>query len=140
MIRRRVIEQVGLLDDGFFLYFEEVDLCLRAGREGWEVWYVPASRVVHLEGAATGIGAAEKRRPSYWFDSRRRFFVKHYGPGGLLAADVLWALGHASLGLRRFLRLGSGGVTVDPPGMAADLLVGDLRAAWKGDLPARSVG
>src|SRR5262249_25421828 len=41
MIRRAVFRDIGLLDDGYFLYFEEVDFCLRARRAGWSCWYVP---------------------------------------------------------------------------------------------------
>jgi GT2 family glycosyltransferase len=132
MVRRQVVEEIGLLDEGFFLYFEEVDYCVRARCAGWEVWYVPESRVVHFEGSSTGIGERARRRPSYWYASRRRFFAKHYGIAGLVVADALWALGHASLRARRLLGLGAGGGTQDPPGMAADLLWGDLRALVRG--------
>jgi GT2 family glycosyltransferase len=72
-----VFEQVGLFDEGFFLYFEEVDLALRAARAGWESWYVPAARVVHEAGASTGATGGrelERRMPRYWFESRRRYF------------------------------------------------------------------
>jgi hypothetical protein len=136
MLRRGVIEAIGLLDEGFFLYFEEVDYCLRARQAGWEVWYVPESRVVHFEGASTGIRTASRRRPSYWFASRRRFFAKHYGIAGLVAADALWAVGHASLRARRTLGLGRGGDIPDPPGIAKDLLWGDLQALVRGKVLA----
>lgn len=46
-IRKKVIESVGLLDERFFLYGEDIDYCLRAWKAGWEVWYVPTSRVIH---------------------------------------------------------------------------------------------
>jgi len=126
MVRRQVFEQVGLLDEGFFLYFEEVDFCTRARAAGWQVWYVPQSRVEHVEGAATGI-RSRSRRPGYWYDSRRRYFVKHFGVGGLLRADALWAAGRASLVLRRLLRLGARDAGRDPQRFAFDLLWGDLR-------------
>src|SRR5207302_1648555 len=73
-----------------------------------------------------------RRRPQYWFDSRRRYFVKHFGVLGLLLADMLWLLGKSSLGLRRALRLGSGGTMKDPKGFALDLVRGDLRALLTG--------
>ena len=44
IVRRAVFERIGLLDEGYFMYFEEVDFCLRARRAGWPCWYVPASR------------------------------------------------------------------------------------------------
>jgi GT2 family glycosyltransferase len=133
IVRRGVIEQVGLMDDGYFLYFEEMDYCRRAQRAGWECWYVPASRVMHIEGASTGIRATDKRRAKYWYDSRRRFFVKHYGITRLVAADVLWAIGRFSFLLRRGLRLGARShVNGDPKWFMFDLLWGDLRAILTG--------
>jgi N-acetylglucosaminyl-diphospho-decaprenol L-rhamnosyltransferase len=49
MVRRQVLAEIGWMDEDFFLYFEEVDYCRRAQQAGWECWYVPDSRVVHLE-------------------------------------------------------------------------------------------
>ena len=133
LIRREVLEQVGMMDDKFFLYFEEADFCWRAGRAGWEVWYVPGSRVMHLEGASTGIRVKARRRAQYWYDSRRRFFIKHYGIGGLLLADLLWTCGRLSFLLRRALRLGAQQATSDPKWFMVDLLWGDLRSLLAGD-------
>lgn len=132
MVRRAVFEGIGGLDEGYFLYFEEADFCRRARKAGWTVWSVPESRVLHLEGASTGIRDATRRRPRYWYDSRRRYFVKHFGVHGLILADVLWALGRTSLALRRTLRLGSGGNEPEPRRFALDLLWGDLRALFTG--------
>lgn len=104
MIRREVIDDVGLMDEGYFLYFEETDWCLRAGRAGWELWYVPTSRILHLEGAATGLSMNEvvkPRRPAYWFESRHRFFLKNYGPLKTLLADSGHLLGHMLWRARR---------------------------------------
>jgi hypothetical protein len=133
IMRREVLERVGLMDDGYFLYFEEVDFCRRAQKAGWECWYVPNSRVMHLEGASTGINAVAKRRAKYWYDSRRRFFVKHYGIAGLVAADVLWAIGRFSYLLRRILRISARfGEANDPKWYTFDLLWGDLWAILRG--------
>ncbi|GBF80673.1 glycosyltransferase family 2 protein [Aphanothece sacrum] len=82
IIRREVFEAIGLLDEGYFMYFEEVDFCLRAHQAGWNCWYVPESRVIHLVGQSSGVTNTKvppKRRPQYWFDSRQRFFLKNYG-------------------------------------------------------------
>jgi len=132
MVRRQVFDRIGLLDEGYFLYFEEADFCQRARKAGWEVWFVPGSRVIHLEGASTGIRSMEHRRPGFWYDSRRRFFIKHFGISGLVFADALWALGRASLLLRRLLRLGYGGMNQDPKWLAFDLLWGDLLSILTG--------
>jgi len=134
IVRRQVLEQIGPMDEGYFLYFEEVDFCCRAREAGWSVWYVPESCVMHLEGAATGIRAAAKRRPMYWYDSRRRFFVKQYGIVGLVAADVLWSVGRLVFLLRRALRLGAYAENRDPKWFMFDLLWGDVRALIKGQL------
>lgn len=132
LIRREVLEQVGEMDEEFFLYFEEVDFCWRAKHLGWEVWYVPQSRVMHLEGASTGIRNEARRRAPYWYDSRRRFFIKHYGIGGLFLADLLWASGRLSYLLRRALRLGAQGAPFDPKWFMLDLLGSDLRSLLTG--------
>jgi N-acetylglucosaminyl-diphospho-decaprenol L-rhamnosyltransferase len=132
MARTELFGQIGLLDDEYFLYFEEADFCFRAHQANWEIWFVPESRIVHLEGAATGIRDVVRRRPRYWYESRRRYFIKHYGVAGLLLADVLWTMGRITLALRRLLRLGSGGNGQDPKGYARDLLWGDLRSFLDG--------
>lgn len=103
MLRRSMLEQVGLLDEGLFTYFDDVDLCLRARRAGWESWFVPASRVVHLEGQSSGIRSSDERpapRPAYWFRARRRFFLKHHGPVYTALADAAFLVGSALLHVR----------------------------------------
>lgn len=107
MIRREVFEQIGLLDEGYFMYFEETDFCFRAKRASWEVWYVPQSRIIHLVGQSsgvTGVQRAAKRRPRYWFDSRRRYFLHNYGAARKILADVAWAGGFAVSNLLRTIR------------------------------------
>ncbi|HET7497908.1 MAG TPA: glycosyltransferase family 2 protein [Candidatus Eisenbacteria bacterium] len=47
LVRRRAMRDVGLMDERYFLYFEDVDWCQRMGRHGWEVLYVPTARMVH---------------------------------------------------------------------------------------------
>jgi N-acetylglucosaminyl-diphospho-decaprenol L-rhamnosyltransferase len=127
MIRRQLIQDIGLIDEGFFLYFEEVDFFYRAAKAGWQTWYVPAAKVMHIEGAATGI-KSDKRRPQYWYDSRRRYFIKHHGLLGLVCADVLWGIGRFSYMFRRLLRLGAQEPSADPKFLAWDLLAGDAKA------------
>ncbi len=135
VVRREVLDEIGALDEGYFLYFEEVDFCLRARRAGWSCRYVADARVVHHEGSSTGIRESARRRPPYWFASRRRYFSKAHGALGLIASDVLWGLGRASFLLRR--AVGCGGskkLEKVPTRFALDLLVGDARAIMRGDL------
>lgn len=135
VIRRQVIEDIGLMDEGYFLYFEEVDYCRRAKQAGWQCWHVPDSQVIHLEGASTGIRATATRRAGYWYDSRRRFFVKHYGIAGFVAADVLWTIGRLSFLLRKSLHLGAKSQRDNvPKWFMFDLLWGDLRAVLTGQV------
>ena len=106
LIRRQVFETVGLLDERYFMYFEETDLCRRAALAGWECWYVPRSRVVHLIGQAGAVNPAQptRRRPDYWFESRRRYFLKHLGKTRTLLADTLFMAGYLTWRLRRRLQ------------------------------------
>ncbi|MES2182642.1 MAG: glycosyltransferase family 2 protein [Pseudomonadota bacterium] len=133
IIRRKVIEDIGFMDEGFFLYFEEVDFFFRAARAGWQTWYVPESIVMHIEGVSTGIKSTQ-RRPAYWYNSRRRYFVKHYGILGLILADLLWSIGRFTFLVRRFLKLGAQGTLRDPKYYSFDLLWGDLRAILNGEI------
>lgn len=100
MMRTSAFEQLGGFDEEFFLYFEEIDLCRRARRAGWDVVYEPRVRVTHLEGQTTGVQRG-KPRPRYWYESRRRYFVKHFGVMGLLAADLAWGAGRLVGTVRR---------------------------------------
>ena len=107
IVRREVFEAVGLLDEGYFMYFEEVDFCLRAARAGWPCWYVPASRVVHLVGQSSGVTdvrQANRRRPRYWFESRRRYFVRNHGYAKAALADLCWMAGFATFRARRVVQ------------------------------------
>ncbi len=120
MIRREVFDAVGLLDEGYFMYYEEVDFCLRAKRAGWPCWYVPASRVVHLVGQASGVTDTRKprkRRPAYWFESRRRFFVKNRGRLYAMLADAAWIAGFSVWRLRRQVQRKP---DTDPPRLLGD--------------------
>lgn len=130
MIRRSVLDTAGPLDEGYFLYFEEMDYCRRARRLGWKICFEPRSLVVHHEGASTNI--REGRRPAYWFASRRRYFRKHWGLSGLLAADVAFIFGWV-LGATARLALRKAPVE-RPPGFVRDLVLGDARAVLQGDI------
>jgi len=53
MTRRSAFEQVGGFDEAYFMYAEDVDLCWRLGRSGWQVAYAPMAEVTHLQGVST---------------------------------------------------------------------------------------
>jgi GT2 family glycosyltransferase len=105
IIRRQVVEAIGPLDEGLYTYFDDIDYCLNARRAGWQTWFVPESRVVHLEGASTGITDIHpKRLPAYWFQARRRFFLKNYGALRTALVDAAFLAGFALWRVRRRLQ------------------------------------
>jgi N-acetylglucosaminyl-diphospho-decaprenol L-rhamnosyltransferase len=125
MIRQPVLDRIGLFDEGYFLYFEETDLCLRALRAGFETHFVRESSVTHIGSVSTGM-KEWKRVPGYWYDSRLRYFSKNYG--GLTAAAATAA--HVTGGaIHRLRRAVVGRRSADPPRYLRDLLVHDLKAA-----------
>lgn len=107
IVRREVFEEAGLLDEGYFMYYEDGDFCFQAKRAGWSCWYVPESRVIHLVGQSSGVTDTKrppKRRPQYWFEARRRFFIKNYGLAYAMLADALWVLGFSVWRVRRVIQ------------------------------------
>lgn len=91
LIRKAVIDDIGLMDETYFLYFEETDYTRRARLAGWGCWHVPQARIVHLVGQSSGVtvrGQPRKRVPRYWFESRRRYFATHHGRLYAAAADL----------------------------------------------------
>jgi hypothetical protein len=103
MLRSAAIRDVGLFDDGFFLYFEEVELMHRLSRSGWTVRHVPVSRVKHAEGASTGLGPGCRLRsmPDYWYESRRRYFARVGGRTALIGANAASISGRAIAAVKR---------------------------------------
>ncbi len=96
MMRQSVLDQIGLFDETFFLYFEETDLCRRAARAGWPTDYVVESRVAHIGSVSTGM-KTWSRIPQFWLDSRLHYFVKNHGAAyafaatlATLAGGILW--------------------------------------------------
>ena len=112
MARSHCVEALGGFDPTFFLYFEEVDLFYRAKQKGFTVWCCSDSQIFHISGASTGINNQKndksqhikkytptKRQPSYWFESRRYFYLSNYGKLYFTAVDlcqvsclILWKL------------------------------------------------
>ena len=97
LIRTSALESEGLFDDGFFLYFEEVELMFRLRKAGWTIRHVPASCVFHIGGASTGLREGKALSapsfPLYWFQSRRRFLTLAYGPLTAWIASIAWLAG-----------------------------------------------
>ncbi|GLS24478.1 glycosyltransferase family 2 protein [Marinibactrum halimedae] len=126
LIKREVVDAIGLMDEDYFLYFEEVDYCITAKRAGFKTFVVPESRVVHYVGASTGISDTRKkakRRPTYWFESRKRFFFKNYGFLSLFFADVCWMVAYP---LKRIKMALTRKECLDPPYFLRDFFMNSI--------------
>lgn len=74
MTRREVLDQVGLFDNDYFAYVEEVDLCYRVKKAGWQVWYLPSPKVVHFGQVTSSSRYAAVNE----FKGLRTFYKKHF--------------------------------------------------------------
>ena len=77
MVRRHAVEQVGLLDENYFLFFEETDWCYRMKKLGWRIYHVPYAKVFHFQGKSAE--QDKKRSKVEYFRSRYYFFKKNRG-------------------------------------------------------------
>ncbi len=93
LLRREALDRVGLLDERFFMYTEEVDLCYRLAQAGWELWYVPQAVVTHDGEASTRQVAASMYLQLY--RSKVQFFRKVGGIWPVLRYRLLLAIAYA---------------------------------------------
>jgi GT2 family glycosyltransferase len=104
LLRREFLEDVGLFDDSFFLYYEDFDLSWRGKRRGWEFRYVPKSVVLHEHAFSSGAGSHFFR---FWVDRNRRLTLVKNAPLRpalkTIVAAILWAL-RDCLGMFRHAR------------------------------------
>lgn len=121
LVRMELLEEIGLFDENYFLYFEEVDLCLRATHVGWQCWHIPQSHIIHLVGCSTGVTkrTSPSRRPAYWFKSRQLYFLKHHGRIYLGVADLAWIFGQLLWRFRQTVEIRR---DIDPPYLLRDFV------------------
>jgi GT2 family glycosyltransferase len=91
VVRRRALEQIGLLDERFFMYFEDADLCRRVREASWSVYYLPEIQVTHWAGGST------RSHPRAIWDLHKSAFLYHrkhgaHGPLNLYSLLVLLGL------------------------------------------------
>ena len=77
LIRREALDQVGLFDEGYWMYMEDLDLCYRFQQAGWTTWYEPAVTVVHTKGATSGRFRSSRLNYAFHY-GMLRFYRKHY--------------------------------------------------------------
>lgn len=122
VVRRELLDAGLRFDEDYFLYYEETDLCLQARRAGWECWYVAEAEVLHIAGQSTGVTgkqAVVRRLPSYWFDSRRHYFVKNHGRLYGMLADAAWIGAHLFDRAKQAVQRSD---SADPPRLLADFV------------------
>ena len=102
ILRRSILDQIGLFDEDFFMYSEEVDLCTRIRRAGWSIYWAPQSKIVHYGGQSTGKIASDMSIQLY--KSKILYFRKHYPRWTAnLYKSVLWLAASARLALTPFI-------------------------------------
>jgi len=79
MVRRPVLDQVGLLDESFFMYGEDLDWCYRIRAAGWGIHYVPTTQIIHFKGESSKKSPFEQRR--LFYEAMRLFVHKHFSKG-----------------------------------------------------------
>ena len=78
LVRRKVLDKIGLFDENSFMFFDEVDLCYRAKKAGWKIFFTPGAQITHHGGSSIKKwGAFNLSR--HWTRSRNYYFKKNYG-------------------------------------------------------------
>lgn len=136
IIRRGALEEIGFFDQRFFLYYEEVDLCLRIKEAGYQLWYWPDIVVVHIGGESARTVAEENggltetgAQLTLWrMRSALLYHRKHHGYVGALAAMAAEGLWYRVRALKNRLVEGPG---TDGKAAESEALVDLLRRAWQ---------
>jgi len=103
LIRRSLLDQIGLLDEAFFMFNEEIDLCYRSHKVGTKVVYVQSAIVIHSEGGSTGQSVQRIMR---LYSGKLLYFYKHFGPNAERRLKRMMVIATISKGLiYRMLRL-----------------------------------
>jgi len=88
MARRSVLEELGGMDEAFFMYYEEVDLCYRLKQLGWRIVFTPTARITHNAGRSAAQIPVERRLMK--LKSALRFLRKHHPPRSVLLFNILF--------------------------------------------------
>jgi N-acetylglucosaminyl-diphospho-decaprenol L-rhamnosyltransferase len=98
LLRVEMVEAIGMMDEGFFMYSEDIEYCWRARQASWRAVHEPAACAIHHRGGSSEVKsqvAARKRVPAYFHASRTRLLATLYGPAAPTLANLGWHLGRA---------------------------------------------
>ncbi len=108
MVNREALDQVGVLDEDYFLFLEETDWCYRMKKAGWKIYHVPLAEVFHFQGKSAE--AERERAKLEYYRSRYHFFKKNFGSGRyfvLIAGLMIRLVAESiSMGVACFFTLG----------------------------------
>jgi GT2 family glycosyltransferase/lipopolysaccharide/colanic/teichoic acid biosynthesis glycosyltransferase len=99
-IRKLILDQIGMLDESFFMYGEDLDLCYRARKAGWKIMYVPDTKIIHYKGESSKLAPFDSHIAFY--RAMDRFVSKHFSRGYYIAFSMFIRLGivfHGAFGL-----------------------------------------
>ena len=89
LTRRKVIDQIGNLDEKYFMYMEELDFCFRTKRSGWDVMYLPKWKIIHLGGAS----GTKQQALLLELEGMKRLYTKHFSKLNYLLLQPILFLG-----------------------------------------------
>ena len=81
LIRRKILDQVGVLDEDYFMYGEDLDLSFRVKKAGWKIYYVPDYKIIHYKkrsGRKAKDRKLKKKIDEYFYETMKLFYKKHY--------------------------------------------------------------
>lgn len=141
ILRADVIKKVGIMDDAFFMYFEDIEYCLRIKKAGYAIKQELDARVVHLRGGTSSVkrnGANQKRIPEYFYRSRTRYFVLLGGKKKLLLANIAWCIGRVLRVTKRIIgRRGGPSIPGEWADLWLDFLIKQPEKHIQGFVPSR---
>ena len=103
MVRRAVMEEIGLMDESFFLYYEDVDLCLRIRKAGWRIVYIPEALITHKGGRSTVQVSAKKKILLY-----RSLFIYLRKHKGRVSTGIFGLIFKPGLMMKNIINVSSG--------------------------------
>lgn len=89
MVRRKVLDTIGPLDENLFEFYNDVDLCLRIRKAGFKIFYTPRAQVLHHGGASVARSSDAHR---WWYKDKFYYYRKHYGSGAVIAIKFILIL------------------------------------------------